>query len=359
MGRRELALIVGFVVAGLLVWQVTAPQAEGPGFSLGSWLSEVRRDMRGRRASAELTTSPAIPGDASINELRITLSGDVTIKGEDRSDIKSELKVVSDGFDEAEAKQLAGESKLKVDRLADSVILGFTFPQPGRQTSKLTLLVPSRLRIQIDGRGTAEVSGVDTVTLARQGGQLKLTSVKGVVKGESRGGLTLDGAEAVDLSVAGGQTVLKNVRGDVRLNVRGGEVRLDKANGRFTVNGTDTRVRVDGVAGETRAEMVEGDLELNDISAPVEIDTRNTPVTMGFIRAVTAKVQVRDGSLELVLPKDAASYSLDARASGGELRVPEGLQKTTEGTDTAVKKTGGANAPSIFVRGTGATITIR
>ncbi|MEX2270911.1 MAG: hypothetical protein WD690_05545 [Vicinamibacterales bacterium] len=359
MGKRELGLILAFVVAGVIVWQVTAPRAEGPGFSLGNWLSETRREIRGRRASAEVTTAPAIPIDSSINGLRLTLSGEVTIKGEDRADIASELRVVSNGFDEAEAKKLAGDLRLTVSRFADSVVVGWERPEPGRQQPTLILRVPSRLRIQLEGRGTAEVTGVESVTLARQTGRLKLASILGSVSGESRGGVTVDGAEMVDLSIAGNQTTIRGVRGEVRLNVRSGEVRLEQVAGRLMLSGTDMRVRVDGAEGEVRAEIADGELELNDVSAPVDIDARGTPVTIGWLRAAPAKVQVRDDGLELVLPKDADSYSLDVRATRGELRVPERLHKTTEGEDTIVTKTARANAPSIFVRGVGASITIR
>ena len=359
MGKRELGLIVGFVLVGVLVWQFTAPAAEGGGFSFGKLISEARREMRGRNASAEVTTTPAIPLDASVTELRLTLSGDVTIKGEDRSDIGAELRVVSDGFDEAEAKKLASEVGLKISRFADSLVVGWNFPDPGRQQPKLTLLVPKRLRIQLEGRGTAEVIGAGSVTLARQTGQLKLTSIEGLVNGESRGMLTVEGASAVDLSVANVETVLKGVTGDIRMNVRAGETRIEKAAGRTTITGTDTRVRVDGSSGELRAEMVEGELEFNDVSGPIEIDGRSTPVTLSFLKAAPAKVQVREGTLDLVLPKEAASYSLDVRAAGGDLRVTDPLQKRTEGTESVVTKSAGANAPSIFVRGNGTTITIR
>jgi len=360
MGRRELALIVGFVVAGVLVWHVTAPNAEGPGFSIGGWLSEIRREMRGRRASAEVTTNPAIPVDESVGELRLTLSGDVTIKGENRTDVAAELKVISDGFDDAEAKTLATETALTAERFADSVVLAWTFPDPGRQVPRLTLRVPSRLRIQVEGGGTATISGVETVTLTRARGTIKIDKVRGLVKGDPRGGhLTIDGANAVDLTLAGGETTLRNVGADVRLNVRGGQVRLDKASGRVTIAGNDARIRLDSVAGELRAEMVEGDLELNDVGAPVDIDARDTAVTLSWLRPNAAKIQVRDGSLDLTLPKDAASYSLDVRATRGELRVPDTLPKTTEGEDVAVRKTARANAPSIFVRGVASTMTIR
>lgn len=361
MGKRELGLILGFIVAGVLVWQFTAPKAEGEGFSIGKLISNVRREMKPRHASAEVVTNPSIPFDASINELRLTLSagGDVTIKAEDRADIKAELKVVSDGVDEAEAKQLATESTLKVSRFADSVIVGWKFPEPGRQVPKLTLLVPLRLRLQLEGRGTAEVSGVDTVTLARQSGELKLIAIKGAVKGESRGSVSVDGASTVDLSIANNETTLKGVSGDVKLNVRNGEVRMEKTASRTQITGTDARLRIDGVGADLRLEIVEGDIELNAVSAPLDIDARDVPLRIEWASAAAAKVQVREGSLELVLPKAAASYSLDVRATGGQMHAPDQLQKTTEGTETVVAKSAGPNAPSIFVRGTGATVTIR
>lgn len=361
MGKRELALIIGFVVAGVLVWQVTAPQAEGPGFSFGRIFGEIRREMRGRPASAEVTTKRAIPVDASINEVRLTLTaGEITITGEDRADVAAELVVRSDGYDEAEAKKLASEATLQVSRFADSVVLGWKFPDPGQQIPKLTLVVPSRLRIQLEGRGSVTVTNVDSVTLARTFGSVRINSVKNLVKGDSRGGdLTIDGAEGIDLGTMGGQTVLRNVRGDVRMNGRGGVIRLEQPKGRITLTGIDTRVRVDGVAGELRAEIIDGDLELNDIGAPIDVDARETPVTLGFAQAAAAKVQVREGSLELVLPKSPETYSLDARATRGALHAPDAFQKKTDGEDTFVTKTAGANAPAIFVRGVATTITIR
>jgi len=361
MGKRELGLILGFIVVGMIVWQVTAPEAEGPGFSVKGWLSDVRREMRPRNASAEAVTHPAIPIDGSIRELRLTLSagGDVTITAEDRDDIGTELRVVSDGVDEAEAKKLAGETGLKVSRFADSVVVGWEFPDPGRQVPALTLRVPKRLRIQLEGRGSAEVTGVDAVTLARQAGELKLTGIRTLIKGESRGTVNIDGAGAVDLSIANNETALKGVTGEVKLNVRSGEVVMEQSAGRVEITGTDVRVRMKGVSGDLRVEVVEGDIELTDVAAAIDLDLRDAPATVDWLRAAEAKIEVRDGRLDLTLPRDAGSYSLDARASGGELRAPDTLQKTTEGTDVSVAKTAGPAAPAIFVRGVGTTITIR
>jgi hypothetical protein len=361
MGKRELGLILGFIVIGLVVWQVTAPEAEGPGFSVSGWLSEVRQEMRPRNASAEVVTTPAIPIDASTSELRLTLSagGEVVVRGEDRADIGATLTVASDGVDEAEAKELAGKVALKVSRFADSVVVGWDFPEPGRQIPSLTLLVPTRLRIQLEGRGDAEVGGVDAVTLARQTGELTLKDIRTIIQGESRGTVKVDGARAVDLSIANNETTLKGVTGDVKLNVRSGEVVMEKSAGRVEITGTDVRVRMEGVGGDLRIEVVEGEIELSDVSAPIDLDLREAPATVDWTRAAVAKIEVRDGGLDLTLPRDAAAFSLDARTAGGELKAPDHLQKTTDGSETSVTKTAGPGAPAIFVRGVDATITIR
>ena len=360
MGKRELGLILAFIAAGVLIWQVTAPKADGPGFSISSFLDGARREMRGRNASAEVTTSPAIPIDAGIAELRLTLSGDVTIVGEDRDDVAAELRVVSNGFDEAEAKQLASDVTLNVSRFADSVVVGWQFPEPGRQQARLTLRVPARLRLQLDGRGTVTVAGIDTLTLARTTGRLEVTTTGGLVKGEHRGGaLTIEGARAVDLYSVSTETAIRDVREDVRLNIRGGEARIIGSRGQVTVTSGDARVRIDGTTAAVRAEAVESELEMHDIGGEVDIDARSTPVTIAWARIATAKIQARGGRVEIVLPEDAATYSLDVRMTNGELRVPDSLQKTTEGDESIVTKTAGPDAPAIFVRGTGSTVTIR
>ncbi|MDQ3069181.1 MAG: DUF4097 domain-containing protein [Acidobacteriota bacterium] len=360
MGKRELGLILAFVVAGLIVWQVTAPKAEGPGFSFGNWMSDVRREMRGRNASAELKTTPAVPLEAGANELRVTIVGELTIKGEDRTDVSAEFTVTSNGFDDAEAKRLAEESKLVVSRFADSVVVTTKFPEEGSQQARLILRVPRTLRVQLDGRGTATVTDVAEVVFARASGTVKLTAVAGAVKGEFRGArLTLDGAQTLDLVSVNGEHSFSGIRGDVRLESRSGEVRLIKPGGRVIVTGRDGRIRIDGAQGDVRVEAVEGAVELNDIASGVEIDARAARVVATWQKAAQAKIQARDGSVELVLPKDAATYSLDARATQGELRVPESLTKTAEGQETSAIRSGGSNASPIFVRGVGTSITIR
>ena len=95
MGKRELLLIVGFVIAGAIVYQATAP-APAPGTTLvlrQLKCINFRRHLRGNRASADLTTTTTHPVDAAITELRIIARPggpppELTITGEDRADIE-------------------------------------------------------------------------------------------------------------------------------------------------------------------------------------------------------------------------------------------------------------------------------
>lgn len=358
MGKRELGLIAAFIVVGVVIWQITAPATGGPGFSFGELISNARREMRGRNASAEVTTSPAIPVDRTIAELRLSLSGEIEIIGEAREDVASELHVRSNGHDDAEAAQLAGEVALAVSRLADSVVIGWRFPDPGRQEARLTLRVPARLRIELDGRGTVKVAGVREVALARTSGRVTIDG--GAVTGEHRGGdLTIAGASSVDMYSVSSETAIEKVAGDLRLNIRGGEARLAQTAGSVTIMTGDATVRVEQPSGRVRAEGVDSELEVRDASGELDIDVRSTPVTVTWARPATAKIQTRDSRVDLGLPALDAAYSLDIRVTDGELRAPEALTVQTDGTEAAITKTAPAGAPAIFVRATGSVVAIR
>jgi hypothetical protein len=110
MGKRELLLIVGFAIAGLVAYQVTAPP-RGPddaGPSLSGMIDRVRREIRGHPASTTRTTTSTIPIDGRIAELRISeYVREVHVSGEDRQDAEVMLHVVSNGYDDQEAGQTA------------------------------------------------------------------------------------------------------------------------------------------------------------------------------------------------------------------------------------------------------------
>ncbi len=108
MGKRELMLIVGFVVLGALVYQVSAP-ARAPAsstWSFGGIIDDIRaRDSRqpGRAEVTSKHTHAVTGGDDRAP--RHPPGSRITIVGENRTDIESELWVRSNGGDDAEAKK--------------------------------------------------------------------------------------------------------------------------------------------------------------------------------------------------------------------------------------------------------------
>ena len=192
MGKRELLLVIGFVVVGALVYQLTAPPAQAgeKSFSFSQVMEAVRRHVRGNRASTEVTNQTTYPLTAGTNELRVSLSAQsLTIIGEDRSDIAAELRVWSNGYDDAEAEKLAKATALKPVEGAGSLSLGISYPDPGTQRAHVVLKVPSRLRVQIAAYGgRLTITGTADVELLNTRGQAEVKEISGRVSGTHRGG---------------------------------------------------------------------------------------------------------------------------------------------------------------------------
>ena len=174
MGKRELLLIGGFVVMGAVVYYATAPAADPgrQGFSISKVIDGLRREIRGNRSSAEVTTTTAIPLKPGINEVRFELgngSVPLTISGEDRADVVCELQVWSSGFDETEAKKYAGETALKTIETGASLSIGINYPEPGSQRATLVVRMPKTLTVRIQpSRGKLEIADVAPSSSSRR-----------------------------------------------------------------------------------------------------------------------------------------------------------------------------------------------
>src|SRR5215213_10091799 len=134
MGKRELLLVVGFVLVGALVYQFTAPPPDpsARGFSFSRIIDNIRREVRGRPESAEVTQTFARPATEALKEIRIRMAiGGIAVTGEDRDDISAEFHVRSNGYDKAEAEKLAKASSLKFDEAGGVLIIATDFPNEG------------------------------------------------------------------------------------------------------------------------------------------------------------------------------------------------------------------------------------
>jgi Putative adhesin len=363
MGKRELLLVVCFLIVGVVVYQATAPTpAPGErGLSLGRLIEAAKREVGGNRAVADLTTTSSYALTGEITELRITGPiSEVGVLGEDRSDVESTLSVNSRAYNDAEAKQYAQDSKLVADQTAAALILRMQFPTPGRQRSSLKLKVPKRLHIRIEpGSGTLEVKNVAAVEIAGTRGEVKLSQIAGRVQVSHRGGeVTIEDAGSLDFNGRAGSLKLTGVRGDTSIKMDGGgEISAANLAGSLDLESRNTDVtlqNLESTRGPIRINSIAGSVTMKGLKSEARIDVRNAEVKVAMTGAAPVAIYAENDRVSLTPPP--GGFNLDALVIDGEITPAErlgqlGLRATHE-NDKEARVVGA-------VKGGGPTITVR
>ncbi len=363
MGKRELLVILVFAILGIVVYQFTASPDQGTSFSvsLGNTAQRIVRGIRGQHFNAVQRSQATRPVASSVQELRISGVREVSVVGESRSDVATELLVNSSGVDQADAEKLAAAATLTVDETPGAIAFGVSYPQEGRQTATLTLRVPSRLAVRLtEIRGPIRVSDVARVQLAATRGETTLTNIGGAVDGEHRGGrLEVGSAGSVRLTVRSAEVQLRKVSGTTQLDLTGGELKAGALDGPLTIESRSTDIDVEAAAGEVKVNATAGSVTIGGLRQPVRCDGQHTDFRLTLLNPAAVTVFTTGGSVELATPPDGG-VSVDAAATNGEVRV-SGLDlpvHTDERTQRASGAVGGGG-PMISLRSTGGTITVR
>ncbi len=366
MGKRELLLIVAFVILGAVVYQATAPPP-APGertFSLGGAIESLRRHVRGNRASANLTTVSTHPADAGVTELRVVLRSEVTLIGEDRQDINAELRVHSNGYDDAEAQQLAKETVLKIDRAGGRLVATVDYPEAGSQRARLLLKVPSRLMAALDSTsGRLEVTGVAGLELLNTRGEAKIQKIAGRVTGTHRGGeIVITDSGPVKLTTFGSDVQLGQIRNEVTLNTRGGEVKGNELAGPIDIDANDTSVtleKLEKTTGIVRVNAGGGSVSIKGIRTEARIDVRNAEVDVVVDRAAPLAIYSQGGD-RVDLTPPPGGYQLDAVASNASVTVADkAVPVVTSGQEQRATGAVNGGGPTITIRTGRGSITVR
>ena len=366
MGKRELLLIVAFVIIGAVVYQATAPPP-APGertFSLGGAIEALRRHVRGNRASAEVTTSSTHPVDAGVTELRVVLRSEVTVIGEDRQDINAELKVHSNGFDDAEAHQLAKETVLKIDRAGGRLIATVDYPEAGSQRARLLLKIPSRLMTALESTsGRLEVTGVAGIDLLNTRGEAQVRKIAGRVTGSHRGGeLIIADSGPVKVTTNGSDVQLERIRGEVTLNTRGGEVKASELAGPVDIDANDTDLKLENLektTGILRINATGGSVSIKGIRTEARIDVRRADVDVVVDRAAPLAIYSEGGDSVDITPP-AGGYQLDAVASSATVTIADkAVPVVSSGQEQRATGAVNGGGPTITIRTGRGSITVR
>jgi hypothetical protein len=368
MGKRELLLICAFLIVGAAVYYATAP-AGAPGqqgFSFGTFLDRVRREVHGNRGSAEVVTNTTIPLSASITDVRI---GDIrnapfTIVGEDRDDIAAELNTWSNGFDDAEARKYASETLLNTSEAGSSVVIRIDYPEPAVQRATLTLRVPRRLGVRVQPtRGKIEISKVAAVEIVEARGQVAIHDLPGKLVITQRGGrLNVENVAALKLTSRGSSVELLAVKGEAVIQAQGGEVRARSLAGPIEIEASGARLvleDLDNARKPTRVNATNGEVLVSGVRGETRIDGRDARIEVKIDQpAPVAIYNESDQTVRVTLP--SGGVELDAQATDGRVVVPEGLiEVTTSGEDQHARGPINGGGPTITIRTSHGNVEVR
>jgi hypothetical protein len=375
MGKRELLIAAVFVVLGFGVYQLTAPPSDGSssGFSIGRVIDQVRREIRGQRATAEETFAATRPVPDTITEIRLTFGiGAVTIVGEDREDIVAEMHVRSTGYDEAEARRLARESILTFDEAGALLIIAGKFPVAGRQTPTLRLRVPERLGIRLDEKGnTLEISNVASVLIGGGRGESTIRQIAGDVTMTQRGSeLTITDVGSLKLNTFSGvEARVSKVHGDATLTLQGGEFRGEEFDGGIQLESRNADVqfeKLENLKGPVRVESTGGEIVFIGLGAETRIDARRSEIRVDHAGGASLSIYSEgEETIELTVPP--AGFRMDALAIGGDISLDEkladhGLKRESSGDGSSGDERSASHEETRLtgsVRGGGPSITLR
>ena len=367
MGKRELILVVAFVVVGFCMYQLTAAPAQ-PGarsVSVRGILDHLRREIRGNRSRAETERTTTYPIDATVSEARLRLGSSVqlTVVGEDRQDVEIHLRVRSNGYDDAEAQSLAKQSvdALKIDNAGEALIATVSYPEPGTQWPTAVVKVPKRLRVRVEQASALNVADVHAVELGPTRGDTAIKNIATLVTGTHRGGnkLSIERAVGVKMTTRGSQVAVADVK-DLTLSMNGGELAASDVKGAIEIDSNQGDVKlskIDKAAGPIRVHVSSGTVTIDGLVSDTRIDGRNSEITVIFLRPTTVAIYNEGDEDVRIVPPPAGGFKIDAVARDGRITPPEML--TELGVEHSATDDGKEARASGAVRGGGPTMTLR
>ena len=355
MGKRELLLLTVFAAIGVLVYRVTMPASpDGGGF--GAWLARIRSQVHNEWVERRVEKQADAKVGAEISTLAVDLDrGSLSIIGEARDTAVANVTVVVFGGDEALAKKLV--EQIGVSLVPDDGVLRVTLTMPKREELsrrpqvQVTVRVPSRLTVEVrSGGGELDVTGVGAVHAPKAAGRVRVSNITGAVTGElGPGEVEIDQVGSVAITTRRSDVRVRSVAGAFELEARGGDVRVRGVTGPATLDAQGIDAELEDIGGPVKISGTGGQVRVRGARGPIEADTRRTELFLMPSLPVAITASTEADSIDLTLPP--GGVNLDAAATSGDIRVPEGLL-TVERNDDDAKASGA-------VRGGGPKVTLR
>jgi hypothetical protein len=365
MGKRELLLISGFAVIGLLVYQLTMPATADTGGGFSAWWARLRSHVQQQWVEKRYERKEEVPVPATAKTLAIELDrASVTIVGEARADLAVEVSGVVFGSDEQLAAAM--EQQIAVGVTTDGPIMKIALTLPKRDNAErrprvqLTLKVPARLGVELRlGGGELDVSNVASVHIAKASGRLRFASIAGAVSGElGPGEIDIDHAGSIAIETRNSQVRIVNVAGSFEAEARRGDFRARGIGGAAHLEGRDVEAELEDLAGSLRLTGSGGEVRVRGVKGPITAETERTTLKFTPGMAVQITATTEHDAIELTLPPEGVT--LDAATTDGDIRLPDGLLTVQRDGDNA--KASGAvrgGGPRMVLRASRGDITVR
>jgi hypothetical protein len=255
--------------------------------------------------------------------LRVDLdSGSIVIESHDREEVRVDALAAGMG---------AGRLDFKLSAQGDEVRL------EGRPRGWMPdVLGGPQVRVRV--RVPSEFS----VDIRTGGGDIEIEDLEGEVRARSSGG-------AIEMG---------SISGDVNAETSGGAIEAGEVDGELRARTSGGPIRVFAVTGRVDARTSGGPIEILGAGDRVDADTSGGAISVRFTEAPSGVLETSGGDIDVEFPEDEG-VNLDARTSGGSVRIDEQLAVRGRVEPTRVEAEVGEGGDRLRLRTSGGDIRIR
>lgn len=400
-GRRsmlsggDVVLLVFLLIAGTTATNLTKAFHNG---SFG-WKSDKERfrfdiedwHLSDSRPTFEFSDEASQPVSADTAALEVfNKFGNVALFVHDSPTIKVKLQETIRADDEGQGREIANQLKIVIGRKDEGFSLSTnreSLPDEWRRGLKthLSVWVPKSMTVTLSNEhGQVSLDGVSgSHSIRNAHGSVTIKNVDGSLRVENRHGpvnvsaITGDcniknkyGAVAVE--AVGGKTEIENAHGPIDLRNLKGVVNLSNRHGRIVCADLEGGLIIDGKHAEVRGQNIGGDVQVATDYRNVELENVRGSIRVkgqhGDISIKNSEPQMKPividaeySGVDIMLPKESR-FELDASSKYGKFVSgfeSVNLSESTEGKNLRVRGSNGTGGPSITIRTSYRSISLK
>jgi len=257
--------------------------------------------------------------------LRITnRSGELTVVGEDRTDITLTVQFSVDAENQREGEARLEAIQLPIGATDDFVEIGPPEFDDRRANSSVLGMVISKMGFSLGGTRVNMIVRVPrdcAVTAEQRSGPLRISGLRRGVRAISRSGHceVSDIEGPVGLESRSGTTEIRQVRGELVVEGRSGRIEIERVHGDATIANRSGNVIVRELEGAVRLAGRAGRVQLTDIAGPVDVQAHSGGVELRGRIQWPVSIELHSGHVKLAVTRDSMFF-MDAETNHGSIR---------------------------------------